>query len=81
VPGGLAVDLLAALPGPIRSRVLRSAAVTAGSPAGDLFHQHVVAMEALVTDWHGQRWVDLPGRLHALRRDGVLTIEPSHPPH
>jgi tRNA(Ile)-lysidine synthase len=77
VPGGLAVDRLAALPGPIRSRVLRSAAVTAGSPAGDLFHQHVIAMDALVTDWHGQRWVDLPGHLHALRREGVLTIEPS----
>jgi tRNA(Ile)-lysidine synthase len=77
VPGGLAVDRLAALPGPIRSRVLRSAAMTAGSPAGDLFHQHVLAMDALVTDWHGQRWVDLPGRLHALRRDGVLAIEAS----
>jgi tRNA(Ile)-lysidine synthase len=51
--------------------------MTAGSPAGDLFHQHVLAMDALVTDWHGQRWVDLPGRLHALRRDGVLAIEAS----
>jgi tRNA(Ile)-lysidine synthase len=80
VAGGLAVDRLAALPGPIRSRVLRSAAVTAGSPPGDLFAQHVLAMDALVTDWHGQRWVDLPGRLRALRRDGVLTIEASHQP-
>jgi tRNA(Ile)-lysidine synthase len=34
-------------------------------------------MEALVTDWHGQRWVDLPGRLHALRRDGVLAFDRS----
>jgi tRNA(Ile)-lysidine synthase len=80
VPGGLAVERLAALPGPIRTRVLRSAAVGAGSPSGDLFHQHVIAMEALVTDWHGQRWVDLPGHLHAVRRDGVLTIEPSQRP-
>jgi tRNA(Ile)-lysidine synthase len=75
VEGGLDVDRLAALPGPIRSRVLRLAALAAGSPAGDLFHQHVVAMDALVTGWHGQRWVDLPGSLHALRRDGVLTFE------
>jgi tRNA(Ile)-lysidine synthase len=80
VPDGLAVDRLAELPRPIRSRVLRSAAVAAGSPAGDLFAQHVLAMDALVTDWHGQRWVDLPGRLRALRRDGVLAIEPSHEP-
>ena len=55
--------------------MLRKAAVSAGSPAGDLFHQHVVAIDALVTDWHGQRWVDLPGSLHALRRDGVLIFE------
>ena len=73
--GGLVVDRLADLPAPIRTRVLRRAAVTAGSPAGDLFHQHVLAIDALVTDWHGQRWVDLPGRLRALRRDGVLTFE------
>jgi tRNA(Ile)-lysidine synthase len=73
--GGLDVDRLAELPGPIRSRVLRLAAVAAGSPAGDLFHQHVVAMDALVTGWHGQRWVDLPGSLHVLRRDGVLAFE------
>ena len=75
VSGGLAVERLADLPAPIRTRVLRKAAVSAGSPAGDLFHQHVVAIDALVTDWHGQRWVDLPGSLHALRRDGVLIFE------
>jgi tRNA(Ile)-lysidine synthase len=80
VDSGLAVDRLAALPAPIRTRVLRLAALTAGSPAGDLFHQHVVAMDALVTDWHGQRWVDLPGSLHALRRDGVLTFERARTP-
>jgi tRNA(Ile)-lysidine synthase len=73
--GGLDVDRLAELPGPIRRRALRLAAVAAGSPAGDLFHQHVVAMDALVTGWHGQRWVDLPGSLHVLRRDGVLAFE------
>jgi tRNA(Ile)-lysidine synthase len=75
VGGELAVDRLAALPAAIRTRVLRLAALAAGSPAGDLFHQHVVAIDALVTDWHGQRWVDLPGRLRALRRDGVLAFE------
>jgi tRNA(Ile)-lysidine synthase len=77
VEGGLAVDRLAALPAPIRTRVLRLAALAAGSPAGDLFHQHVMAIDALVTDWHGQRWVDLPGSLRALRRDGVLAFEPA----
>ena len=55
--------------------MLRAAAVAAGAPAGELFHQHVVAVDALVTDWHGQKWVDLPGHLRAVRRDGVLAFE------
>jgi len=80
VEGGLAVDRLSALPSPIRTRVVRLAALAAGSPAGDLFHQHVVAIDALVTDLHGQRWVDLPGSLRALRRDGVLAFDGPDPP-
>jgi tRNA(Ile)-lysidine synthase len=75
VPGGLSVEALAGLEAPIRTRVLRAAAVDAGSPPGETFHQHVLAVDALVTDWHGQKWVDLPGHLRALRRDGVLRFE------
>jgi tRNA(Ile)-lysidine synthase len=74
---GLSVDTLAALPSPLRTRVLRAAAVAGGSPAGELFHQHVLAVDALVTDWRGQKWVDLPGHLRAVRRDGVLRFEHS----
>lgn len=80
VPGGLSVDVLAAQETPIRTRVLRLAAVAAGSPPGELFHQHVAAVDALVTDWHGQKWVDLPGHLRAVRRDGVLAFRPSDSP-
>jgi len=76
VEGGLAVDVLAGMAAPIRTRVLRAAAVAAGAPAGETSHQHVIAMDALITDWHGQRWVDLPGHLRAARRDGVLRFEP-----
>src|SRR5262249_50317575 len=77
--GGLSVDGLSALAPSIRTRVLRQAAVDAGVPAGELFHQHVLAVDALVTQWHGQKWVDLPGRLHAVRRDGLLLFEHSTP--
>ena len=66
---------LAAHPAPVRRRVLRLAALAAGAPASELFHDHVLAMEALVTDWHGQRWVDLPGHLRLLRRDDHLRFE------
>ena len=75
--GGLSVDAVTALEAPIRTRVLRAAAVAAGAPPGETFHQHVVAVDALVTDWHGQKWVDLPGRLRAVRRDGLLAFEPA----
>lgn len=71
---GLRVDVLAGLAAPIRTRVLRAAAVEAGAPAGETFHQHVVAVDALVTAWHGQKWVDLPGHLRAVRRDGVIAF-------
>lgn len=75
--GTLAVEALEAQPPSLRRRVLRLAALDAGSPASELFHEHVLAMEALVTDWHGQQWVDLPGHLRLLRRDGALVIEPA----
>ncbi len=75
--GGLSVEVLDALEPPIRTRVLRRAAVAAGAPSGELFHQHVVAVDALVTGWHGQKWVDLPGHLRAVRRDGLIAFDPS----
>ncbi len=75
VEGGLSVVAMAGLEAPIRTRVLRAAAVGAGAPPGEMFHQHVVAVDALVTDWHGQKWVDLPGHVRAVRRDGVLAFD------
>ena len=66
---------LAGLPGAVRSRVLRSAALEAGCPAGALTAAHVARIEELVTDWHGQRWVDLPGGVRAARRSGEILFE------
>ncbi|HMG65972.1 MAG TPA: tRNA lysidine(34) synthetase TilS [Streptosporangiaceae bacterium] len=65
---GLPAGALAAQPPAVRSRLLRAAALAAGAPAGALSHQHVTQMEALVTGWHGQRGVDLPGRIRCQRR-------------
>jgi len=70
----LAVDALAAEPTAIRRRVLRLAALAAGAPGDELFHTHVVALDALVTDWRGQRWVDLPGHLRGVRREGHVHL-------
>ncbi|KQY50228.1 MULTISPECIES: tRNA lysidine(34) synthetase TilS [unclassified Nocardioides] len=74
VPEGLPVDELAALPGPLRTRVLRLAALDAGAIGSELFHEHVRAIDALITDWRGQRWIDLPGHLRAVRRDRHLAF-------
>jgi tRNA(Ile)-lysidine synthase len=75
VDGGLSVAATAVLETPIRTRVLRAAALAAGAPPGETFHQHVMAVDALLTDWHGQKWVDLPGHVRAVRKDGVLVFE------
>lgn len=76
--GSLAAAELAGLPTPLRRRVLRLAALAAGAPAAELFHEHVLGLEALVTDWHGQKWVELPGGVRGVRRDGRLTIGRAH---
>ena len=73
---GLDVRTLTDLAPAIRTRVLRLAAVHAGAIPADLFHAHVVELDRLVTDWHGQKWVDLPGHLRAVRRGDLLTFDP-----
>jgi len=69
---GWAADDVAALPAAIRHRVLRSAAIAAGSPPGALSQRHVASMDELITSWHGQRWADLPGGVRCQRRYGRL---------
>jgi tRNA(Ile)-lysidine synthase len=69
-PAGLDAGWLGTLPAAIRTRVLRDAAIMAGCPHGALGAGHVGRIDALVTAWHGQRWVDLPGGVRACRRAG-----------
>lgn len=75
--GHLAVDLLAVLPTAVRTRVLRSAVLAAGVPGRRLTARHIAALDALVTHWHGQGPVDLPGGIRALRRCGLLHVMPA----
>jgi len=72
--GGLAVEVLSGLPTAVRRRVLRAAAVAAGSPPTEVFRVHVLAMDELVTRWSGQRHVDLPGHRRMVRKDGELHV-------
>ncbi|UZN04010.1 tRNA lysidine(34) synthetase TilS [Cellulomonas sp. S1-8] len=78
VPGapGVVLDVarLATAPAAVRRRVLHAAAVRAGAPAGALARVHVLAVDALVTDWHGQGPVHLPGGRVASRACGRLYL-------
>jgi tRNA(Ile)-lysidine synthase len=71
----LATSALAGLPAALRSRVLRSAALAAGCPAGALTAAHIARVGELVTDWHGQRGIDLPGGVRAARRSGEIIFD------
>ncbi|MEP6817296.1 MAG: tRNA lysidine(34) synthetase TilS [Marmoricola sp.] len=71
---GLSVGRLAAFPEAVRRRVIRLAAVEASSTPSELFHEHVVAVDRLVTHWHGQKGVDLPGHVRVTRADGVVVF-------
>jgi tRNA(Ile)-lysidine synthase len=70
----LAVSALGALPAAIRTRLIRSAAIAAGCPAGALTANHVSELDAMVASWRGQRWTDLPGGVRCQRRYGRLTF-------
>jgi tRNA(Ile)-lysidine synthase len=71
-PGGLGVDELGAMPEPVRTRVLHAWALRLGAPGAALSHRHVAALDALVTNWHGQGAVSLPGGISVVRGDGRL---------
>jgi tRNA(Ile)-lysidine synthase len=73
-PGRLDVVALGALPVAVRGRLLRRAAVLAGCPAGALTAEHVADVDGLVTRWHGQGPLHLPGGVSASRACGRLVL-------
>ncbi|MGZ9828414.1 tRNA lysidine(34) synthetase TilS [Tsukamurella ocularis] len=71
----LAVDAVAGLPAALRVRALRT--WLAGCGARALTGSHLAAVDALVTDWHGQGPTAIPGgsagrRLQVHRTGGIL---------
>lgn len=73
--GGLDVDRLLTLPAAVRRRVLRRAALAAGSPAGSLFARHIEETDRLLTGWRGQKPLNLPGGVVVGRRNGRLFFQ------
>jgi tRNA(Ile)-lysidine synthase len=70
----LDVELLGTLPKAVRSRVLRRVILAAGAPSGSITADHVAAVEALITAWHGQGEVSLPGGVKVGRISGRLSL-------
>lgn len=68
------VELLEKLPKAIRTRILRMALYAAGAPSGSISADHVGQIEALITSWHGQGALDLPGGVKVARISGRLSL-------
>ncbi|RYJ07184.1 MAG: tRNA lysidine(34) synthetase TilS, partial [Actinomycetales bacterium] len=71
------VRTLAALPAALRSRVLRRFVLGAGVTAGELGAGHLAELDRLVTHWHGQVRVELPGGLSCSREGERLVVSPT----
>src|SRR6478735_4004908 len=69
-PGGEGVDLdaLAALPRAIRTRVWRILAAVSAA--------HVESLDALLTSWHGQGPLHVPGGIAVSRTGGAIVFSP-----
>ena len=70
---GLGVAELAELPRAVRTRVLRAWALAGG--AAEVTAVHVTRLDELITEWHGQRAIDLPGGVRVRRRSERLVLE------
>ena len=69
IDGGLNISVVNPEPAAIRSRVVRSAAISAGAIASELTHSHVQALLAVGAG----KEIQLPGHLTAYR-DGDLLL-------
>lgn len=78
-PAPWSAQALLALPRALRTRVWRLLAVEAGSGAGQLSAAHVESLDALLTSWHGQGPLNLPGHVLARRSGDQVSIEGRRP--
>ena len=67
-------NLIASLPRAIRTRVLRQLAISNGCDINALTRDHVLAIDGLITNWHGQGPLNLPGAVNVERRSDRLTF-------
>jgi tRNA(Ile)-lysidine synthase len=73
---GVDLEALAALPRAIRTRVWRLLAAEAGAPLADVSAAHVESLDALLTSWHGQGPLHVPGGIAVARTGGEIRFTP-----
>ncbi len=77
--GPWAVADLEAVPRAVRTRLWRLLVLAAGAPAGQVAFSHVEACDALLTRWHGQGPISVPGPVGVTRSGGRVSITASSP--
>ncbi|MEO6019031.1 MAG: tRNA lysidine(34) synthetase TilS [Knoellia sp.] len=68
------VEALSRLPRAVRTRVWRRLIIAAGAPAGQVSTRHTEACDALLTGWHGQGPIHVPGDLRITRKDTKIVV-------
>jgi len=68
------VEDLLLLSSAVRTRVLRRLAAQAGCTVNHLTREHILSIDALLTNWHGQGPLNLPGNVDVQRRHGRLNF-------
>ncbi|SNS63502.1 tRNA(Ile)-lysidine synthase [Micrococcales bacterium KH10] len=56
----------------VRTRTIHHALTSTGSPAGAISLRHVAMVDELLTHWHGQGPIHLPGQVRGMRHCGTL---------
>ena len=70
--GKPSISELEKFPSAVRTRVLRHLAIRAGVLVNDLSRDHILSIDRLITDWHGQGPLNLPGQVNVKRESGKL---------
>jgi tRNA(Ile)-lysidine synthase len=76
-PEGLDVDTFDGVADALRPRLVRLAALDAGSPASELFHVHVTALLTMVASGGRVGQIQLPGHVTAYVAGGLLRFRPT----
>ncbi|CAB4335116.1 unannotated protein [freshwater metagenome] len=73
------IGVLSKLPRALRTRIIRMALYEAQAPQGSITAEHVSEIEALITSWHGQGALSMPGGVKVERISGRLSLLPPKP--